>query len=185
MSTRSYIAIENIVSKKILATYVHSDGYPDGVGHTLISFYDTYDKALKLFDYGQASYLGKTIEECCFYHRDMKRELDKTETYENEFFLMNDFKGDIFIEYIYLFRNNEWIVSSLKFEKKPKDIHNYSSLVYRTEFIPVKKHSEYTGKQSKMNEVQMLGKLAKAFKQAGFEDTDVIIQGAERNKLNS
>jgi hypothetical protein len=107
MSTRSYIAIENPTTKEILATYVHSDGYPDGVGYCLIKHYNSFDKAIKLFNYDQASYIGSTLDDCCFYHRDMGRELEPTENYKEEWFLMNSLKGDNWIEYIYLFKDNQ------------------------------------------------------------------------------
>ena len=43
MSTRSNIAIED-EKGKIHAIYVHSDGYPNGVGHCLLTFYNSYKK---------------------------------------------------------------------------------------------------------------------------------------------
>ena len=185
MSTRSYIAIENPTKKEILATYVHSDGYPDGVGHCLIKHYDSYDKAIKLFNYGQASYLGSTIEECCFYHRDMGRELEKTENYESEWFLMDNLKGDCWIEYIYLFKNNQWLVSSYKSLEKPNDIYPEHYLSYRSEFIPVQEHKYYTGKHDGMTEVKMISSITKMLKQSGFKDDNIVIQGGKLNKLNS
>ena len=36
MSTRSNIAIEDPKTKKIKVVYVHSDGYPYGVGNALL-----------------------------------------------------------------------------------------------------------------------------------------------------
>ena len=44
MSTRSNIAIED-EKGKIHAIYVHSDGYPNGVGHCLLTYYNDYKKA--------------------------------------------------------------------------------------------------------------------------------------------
>ena len=40
MSTRSNIAIEDPKTKKVKVIYVHSDGYPYGVGHMLVDNYN-------------------------------------------------------------------------------------------------------------------------------------------------
>ena len=185
MSTRSYIAIQNPTTKEILATYVHSDGYPDGVGHCLIKHYNSFDKAINLFNYGQASYLGSTIDECCFYHRDMGRELEPTENYKEEWFLMNNLKGDSWIEYIYLFKDNQWFVSSLNSLEKPDDIYPEHYISYCSKFIPVQEHKNYTGKHEGITEVKMISSLTKMLKQSGFKDDDIVFQGGKSNKLNS
>ena len=62
MSTRSNIAIEDPKTKKVKVIYVHSDGYPYGVGDTLVKHYSTYNKAKQLFKYGDASYLADTMD---------------------------------------------------------------------------------------------------------------------------
>lgn len=185
MSTRSYIAIQNPTTKEILATYVHSDGYPDGVGHCLIKNYNSFDKAINLFNYGQASYLGSTIEECCFYHRDMGRELETTENYKKEWFLMNSLKGDSWIEYIYLFKDNQWLVSSLNSLERPDDIYPEHYISYCSKFIPVQEHKNYTGKHEGITEVKMIGSIMKVLKQSDFKDDDIVFQGGKINKLNS
>ena len=65
MSTRSNIAIElpkdSDGNKKVKVIYVHSDGYPYGVGKCLVDHYNNYDLAKELFQHGDASYLGDTI----------------------------------------------------------------------------------------------------------------------------
>jgi hypothetical protein len=40
MSTRSNIAIEDPKTKKVKVIYVHSDGYPYGVGKCLVDNWD-------------------------------------------------------------------------------------------------------------------------------------------------
>ena len=45
MSTRSNIAIEDPKTKKVKVIYVHSDGYPYGVGKCLVDHYNKYDLA--------------------------------------------------------------------------------------------------------------------------------------------
>ena len=56
MSTRSNIAIEDPKTKKVKVIYVHSDGYPYGVGKCLVDHYNNYDLAKELFQHGDASY---------------------------------------------------------------------------------------------------------------------------------
>ena len=65
MSTRSNIVIE-LPDKKVKSIYVHCDGYPYGIGKILMENYNSYEKAEQLFKYGDASYLGDTIDECSF-----------------------------------------------------------------------------------------------------------------------
>ena len=103
MSTRSNIAIED-EKGKIHAIYVHSDGYPNGVGHCLLTYYNDYKKAKDLFQFGNASSLGSTLKECSFYERDWGRDEEKARTYNNEWCFLNEMSGDIFIEYVYLFK---------------------------------------------------------------------------------
>ena len=68
MSTRSNIAIElpkdKDGNKKVKVIYVHSDGYPYGVGKCLVDHYNKRELAELLFNYGDASYLGGTTSGC-------------------------------------------------------------------------------------------------------------------------
>ena len=73
MSTRSNIAIEDPKTKKVKVIYVHSDGYPYGVGKCLVDNYNNRQLATELFKHGDASYLGDTYSECSFYSRDWGR----------------------------------------------------------------------------------------------------------------
>ena len=107
MSTRSNIAIQK-PDGKILSIYVHSDGYPDGVGQCLIDSYKTYISAEKLFRYGDASYLGSTLKECSFYHRDWQRELDRAHVHKNFESFKKHYVGDVFIEFVYLYKDGQW-----------------------------------------------------------------------------
>ena len=54
MSTRSNIAIElpkdKKGNKKVKVIYVHSDGYPYGVGKCLVDHYNNYDLAKNYFN---------------------------------------------------------------------------------------------------------------------------------------
>ena len=170
MSTRSNIAIElpkdKDGNKKIKVIYVHSDGYPYGVGKCLVDSYNHYDLAKELFNYGDASYLGDTIGECSFYGRDWDRKEDPAKTYRDEWMYMYDMRGDSHIEYIYLFKDNRWHVSTQHYidSKKIKDIYDDSGLWYQGKFEPVtmnKEYIQYAGKHEKHAEVKMISGIGK------------------------
>ena len=132
MSTRSNIAIEDPKTKKVNVIYVHSDGYPYGVGKCLVDNYQHRHLAKELFYYGDASYLGDTLDECSFYSRDWKREEEPAREYRDEWMFMHSMRGDVFIEYIYLFKDNRWHVSTSKYVKT-KDGYD-SNVSYYTKF---------------------------------------------------
>ena len=180
MSTRSNVAVMDPVDNKIKVIYVHGDGYPDGVGNCLLKYYNTFEKANELVNKGSASYLDETLEGCEFYGGDE----ESCKEYSNEFNYMYDMRGDIMIEYIYLFKNNKWYVSSMKtLTKKPKDLYdNY--LAYNTKFIPIEDHKEYTApKQLKHGEVKMVANLTKMLSEK-FGADNIISQGRKIKKLN-
>jgi len=62
MSTRSNIGIIN-TNGSVIAIYIHSDGYPSGVGKTLLDNYNTADKVRELLKLGDLSVLGTVIGE--------------------------------------------------------------------------------------------------------------------------
>ena len=186
MSTRSNIAIEDPKTKKIKVVYVHSDGYPYGVGKCLVDSYNHYDLAKELFNYGDASYLGDTIGECSFYGRDWDRKEDPAKTYRDEWMYMNTMKGDLFIEYIYLFKDGQWNVSTQKMYKT-KDGYDGGRFCYYTKFESVKDNKEYIkykDKHEKHAEVKMVAQIGKALSGAGWENGEVMIQGGNVKKTN-
>ena len=185
MSTRSNIAIEDPKTKKVKVIYVHSDGYPYGVGKTLVDHYNSYDLAKRLFTKGDASYLGDTFEECSFYGRDWDREENKARTYRDEWMYMHDMRGDFMIEYIYIFKNNKWHVSTGK-TVKPKDTYD-GPVGYFTKFEPVMQNEEYIkykDKHEKHAEVKMIADIGKLLQSKGFGDDSVLIQGGKAKKAN-
>ena len=186
MSTRSNIAIEDPKTKKVKVIYVHSDGYPYGVGKCLVDHYNKRDVAKLLFEHGDASYLGDTIDECSFYSRDWNREEEKAREYKNEWLYMDAIKGDVFIEYIYIFKNNRWHVSTQK-STKVKDGYDRGTLFYYTDFEPVitnKEYIKYKDKHEKHAEVNMIKQIGDLLKSKGFSDDDVMIQGGRVKKAN-
>jgi len=185
MSTRSNIAIEDPKTKKVKVIYVHSDGYPYGVGHMLVDNYYNRQLAEELFKYGDASYLDETIDQCSFYSRDWDRDEEPARTFRDEWMYMFNMRGDVFIEYIYLFKDNRWHVSTGK-SIKLKDGYD-SGTGYFTKFEPVimnKEYIKYKDKHEKHAEVKMISKIGNMLKGAGFDDDKVVVQGGSAKKAN-
>ena len=185
MSTRSNIAIEDPKTKKVKVIYVHSDGYPYGVGKCLVDNYNKRDVAELLFNHGDASYLGDTIGECSFYGRDWDRDEEPAKTYRDEWMYMYHMRGDIHIEYIYLFKNNQWNVSTSQYinEKKLKNSYD-GGIWYHSKFEPVslnKEYIKYKDKHEKHAEVKMITQIGKALS-GQFPADDIMMQGAAMKK---
>ena len=193
MSTRSNIAIElpdknpvvNSRGGKVKVVYVHSDGYPYGVGKCLVDNYNKRDLAELLFNHGDASYLGDTIDECSFYGRDWDRKEDPAQIHRDEWMYMNNIKGDVFIEYIYLFKDNRWHVSTQK-STKVKDGYD-DTLFYYSKFEPVimnKEYIKYKDKHEKHAEVKMISQIGGMLSK-NFGADDVMIQGGALKKKSN
>jgi len=187
MSTRSNIAIQLPEDKdgnrKVKVIYVHSDGYPYGVGKCLVDNYNKREVAELLFNHGDASYLGDTIDECSFYGRDWDRKEDPAHTYRDEWMYMNHIKGDVFIEYIYLFKDNRWHVSTQK-STKVKGGYDGGTLFYYSDFEPVtlnKEYIKYKDKHEKHAEVKMISQIGKLLS-GKFPEDSIMTQGAAMKK---
>ena len=177
MSTRSNIAIEDPKTKKVKVIYVHSDGYPYGVGHMLVDNYNRRELAELLFEHGDASYLDETIDQCSFYGRDWDREEDKAREYRDEWMYMLSMRGDIHIEYIYLFKDNRWHVSTGK-TTTMKDGYDDGFLGYFTKFEPVIMNKEYIkhkDKHEKHAEVKMISSIGKMLSK-NFGSDNITVQ---------
>ena len=182
MSTRSNIAIEDPKTKKVKVIYVHSDGYPYGVGKCLVDHYNNYDLAKELFQHGDASYLGDTLDECSFYGRDWKRDEEPARTYRDKWMYLHSMRGDFMIEYIYLFKDNRWHVSTGKYIS-PNDCYD-SGIGYFTKFEPVslnKEYIKYKDKHEKHAEVKMISQIGKLLS-GKFPEDNIEMQGAAMKK---
>jgi hypothetical protein len=95
VATRSFIGKKQL-SGGIEAVYCHWDGYPSGVGATLVKHWSDPAKLQSLLDLGDISYLGpklgvkhdfddRTSNDCTFYGRD--RDEDGV---ESKFFASNE-----------------------------------------------------------------------------------------------
>jgi len=185
MSTRSNIAIEDPKTKKVKVIYVHSDGYPYGVGKCLVDNYNKRDVAELLFNHGDASYLDETIDECSFYGRDWERDEGPARIYRDEWMYLHNMRGESMIEYIYIFKDNQWNVSTGK-TIKVKDGYD-TAVGYWTKFEPVimnKEYIKYKDKHEKHAEVKMIGQIGKLLSGAGFDSDNIQIQGGDVKKAN-
>lgn len=69
MSTRCLIGItDDIKSDRMTCVYCGHDGYPEGAGATLLSFYDTEKKIRRMMEAGDMSALGDTPNQCDYYN---------------------------------------------------------------------------------------------------------------------
>jgi len=95
---------------------------------------------------------------------------------------MHDMQGDIHIEYIYIFKNNKWHVSTSK-SLRPKD--SYDGYVgYKSKFEPVslnKEYIKYKDKHEKHAEVKMIAQIGGLLSKS-FGADDVMIQGGNAKK---
>ena len=185
MSTRSNIAYED-KDGKVTAIYVHSDGYPNGVGHCLLKYWNAYDLAKSLFKFGNASSLGSYLKDCSFYARDWGRDKEEARQYNNEWCFLNEMSGDVFIEYIYLFKKGHWYVSEQKSIKAPKDYYDQdkrASIPYLTKMVRIEKHPHYKPEADagKMTEKEMVSKIGQAL-QGIFKPEEMLVQGGMVNK---
>ena len=90
------------------------------------------------------------------------------EPHRDEWMYMNSMKGDVFIEYIYIFKDNRWHVSTGKYVKTKDGYDSGSS--YFTKFEPVslnKEYIKYKDKHEKHAEVKMISKIGDMLKGAG------------------
>ena len=180
MSTRSNIAIE-LEDKTILSVYCHSDGYISGVGKTLLENYNSFDKALKLIKMGGISSLGVNLNETSFYCRDWGRKEEKKPVkYNNEFCKMYEMTGSGMIEFIYLFKNNQWYVSSSEYiskNKLHKDAYDLG-IAYWKNFKLVSEFRNELDYKPKMTEAEMVSSIGKMLKKS-FGADNLVVQGVK------
>ena len=91
------------------------------------------------------------------------------------------------IEYIYLFKDNRWHVSTSKYVSDKIIKNSYNSVSYWTKFEPVslnKEYIKYKDKHEKHAEVKMISQIGSLLKGAGFESDNNVIQGGKAKKSN-
>ena len=137
MATRSRIAIEN-TDGTVTSIYCHWDGYPEGLGDTLLGHYTDPEKVKALIALGSISYVSPELApepgvEHTFmnpvqgvtvaYHRDRDEPFEQEQHANAEEF----FNGDI-EEFGYLFQNGEWSFGfGYSADKEPRSLASFLS----------------------------------------------------------
>ena len=103
MGTRSNIAYER-PNGQVIMTYCHYDGYPEYNGLLINEHYNNQKKAEELANQGYLSSLKPTIEESL----EGRANIEPPQIYHSLHSYLNDINFNI--EWIYLFKNNQWYV---------------------------------------------------------------------------
>ena len=118
MSTRGRIAI--VLSEGgILSNWIGHDAYIEGVGAWLDKFVTSRDEALKLIVGGGeicSLYCDKVGNPQVEYYDDVSQG-DRWKAYTIEQQLIDDYESDVFMEYVYLFKDDAWFVYSRRYDE--------------------------------------------------------------------
>lgn len=133
MSTHANISLLLKKRNIIKTVYLHYDGYLDNAGMLLYKYYNNYLDIKNLIKMGGISVLKFNIEKSIFYYRDRNEDLKIYETSISNRELDNIYKNyiinaDIFIDYHYLFINNEWYVYSKFLDSGLRFVKLYETL---------------------------------------------------------
>ena len=133
MSTRSHIMCEVGDDKNIISSYCHMDGYPTGVGKTLLT---CYNDPLLAYDLVKVGYMSS----CC----DTIEEIKATRVNKDEPIVYRDLDralrdlDPLFIEYVYLWNGKSWEVSFADSMKMPSNSYGRRKYHhYHTNFKPL------------------------------------------------
>ena len=117
MSTRSLICYEDEQTKEISSIYCHFDGYLEHNGRILNAHYKDFVTVKELVDGGNIRCLSNTIEDTGYYkdleNRGGSEDQERTQTHLNQYMLFDYLRADIFIEWVYLFKDGAWHYSYL------------------------------------------------------------------------
>jgi len=103
MATRSRIAIQ-LSDESVLSVYCHWDGYPSGVGQTLVEHYNTNEKVTELIDGGDMSSCWSEDDQPKYYSARGEDSPPRLDADLCEYLLPAGSE-----EYAYLFTNGEWV----------------------------------------------------------------------------
>ena len=106
MSTRSRIGISQ-EDGSVKSIYCHYDGYPEGVGQTLMQNYTSPVEVMNLINKGDLSSLHSGEH----YADRGETDVDAVVTPENEYV---SYTGDCWGEYAYLYKDGEWLVQMVR-----------------------------------------------------------------------
>ena len=128
MATRCRIGLM-LEDGTVKHSYCHYDGYPEGVGETLVQHYNTEDKVKELVSFGDMSYLASVVHPegehnfekpeqgvTVFYNRDRgETDVDSVVTTMDEYLSV---QYSSCIDYLYVFiGSNWWVYNNFKKNK--------------------------------------------------------------------
>jgi hypothetical protein len=127
MATRSSITIK-LADGKYEGIYCHFDGYPDGVGKTLLKYYNTKKRVRKLVKLGSTSILGRFIQTSRrhdFDHPVKNVTVAYARDRGEDYFVATGWswesvKGQFGASYDYLYEDDRWYVSARYGEHREK-----------------------------------------------------------------
>ena len=115
MATRSLIGV-NLNSEITKTIYCHWDGYPSGVGQTLMENYTSPSAINELMELGDLSSLDATLDTCIAYHRDRKEPWGMVEPREVNTSELGTVAQDYGVDYVYTYNDKfEWECSRLDY----------------------------------------------------------------------
>ena len=143
MATRSRIGLM-LEDGTIKHSYCHYDGYPEGVGYTLVQNYSDIDKVKELLSFGDMSFLASKVNPegehsfnnpeqnvTVFYGRDRgDADVDTAITSMDEY---HSVMYSSCIDYLYLFSDGKWFVKDLFDNQGWKLVKGYFSEYTLTE----------------------------------------------------
>lgn len=121
MATRSNISVK--VGNEYRTVYCHFDGYLSGVGEKLLNHYNSQELAEELVKEGNMSCLGKKCS-CPDGHSFENRIEGYTVYYgrdrgeEGNEYNVSEERPKVTEEYLYVFEDGKWFVSSIYFDAK-------------------------------------------------------------------
>ena len=146
MGTRSNIAYLK-EDESVVVMYCHYDGYLDHNGRILLNHYNNEEEAQELVDNGYASSLSSTLEEI----NDGRVNTDKPETYKSLGNYISWNVDPLFIEFIYLWRDDQWWVAWNSSVETPDGFDK--RVYYYTDFKPLKEELENWDADNPIDEV--------------------------------
>ena len=120
MATRSLIGM-NLNNGLTKIIYCHWDGYPAGVGQTLVNNYTSPAAITALMELGDLSALGETPDDCLAYHRDRKEPWGMVEPRDVNTSEITSVGKEYGVDYVYMYNENyEW--ECFKYDGTPVEI---------------------------------------------------------------
>jgi hypothetical protein len=111
MGTRSRIALHNpALGGAFTSIYVHWDGYPEGVGATLLEHYKDEDTVRRLLSHGDMSSLEDTPEASGAGAYKNRGETGVDARHSANLSQLSELTQDCGGEYLYVFKEGQWYV---------------------------------------------------------------------------